>query len=187
MSYHGILEEHLLHFNVYRRAQSLTLMNSSDRDDPFEHVGRKEMFDQRKEWEAIVFAEEPKSNPVAIEDYLASIFGSTSKAKKMVKPPLETLREAMGSFKLMQLRVDSLKICIAGVLKADLLSEVKRKTLAELSGNPMILQELVDVLNMEIDALVSWSWGEEAVSVDVRRALNGKYRVYMDEGTYSGA
>ena len=45
----------------------------------------------------------------------------------------------------------------------------------------MILREMVDVLNMQIEALESWSWGNEGISVDVRRALNGKYRVYMDE------
>lgn len=45
----------------------------------------------------------------------------------------------------------------------------------------MMLQEMADVLNMQIDALESWSWGNEPVPVEVRRALNGKYRVYMDE------
>ncbi len=45
----------------------------------------------------------------------------------------------------------------------------------------MMLQEMSDVLNMQIDALESWSWGNEPVPVEVRRALNGKYRVYMDE------
>lgn len=40
---------------------------------------------------------------------------------------------------------------------------------------------MADVLNMQIDSLESWSWGEEAIPVEVRRALNGKYRVYMDE------
>ncbi len=53
--------------------------------DHFEHVGRKEMYDQRKEWESIVFTEGSTSDPVAIKTYLAGIFGSTSKAKKNSK------------------------------------------------------------------------------------------------------
>ena len=38
-----------------------------------------------------------------------------------------------------------------------------------------------DVLNIEIDGLDSWNWGDEAIPLEIRRALNGKYRVYMDE------
>ena len=66
-------------------------------------------------------------------------------------------------------------MCIAGLLKADLLSETKRKTLAEVSNNSFILSETVDVLNTEIDALNSCSWGEEAVLVELRQTLNGKH------------
>lgn len=154
---------------------------ASDGTDPFGHVGRKEMYDQRKEWESIVFSTASKSDPTAITKYLETLFGSTEKAKKMVKSPLELLRDEMRSFELGKMDVDDLKVTIAGVLKTDLLSDAKRKTLAEFSDNPMILSEMVDVLNMEIDTLDTWSWGDEAVAVEVRRSLNGKYRVYMDE------
>lgn len=154
---------------------------SSNSQDPFEHVGRREMYDQRREWESIVFAEGSTSNPVAIETYLTSIFGSTSKAKKMVKEPLEALREGMGTFELGTFDTSALQSCMTGMLKTDLLSEEKRKTLVGFSNNSIILQEIADVLNIQIDALESWSWGEEGVPVNVRRALNGKYRVYMDE------
>ena len=154
--------------------------SSSETDDPFEHIGRKEMHEQRKEWESIVFAEGSKSDPKGIEAYLESLFGSTSKAKKMLKTPLETLRETMKSFKLETLEPDVLKICATGILKTDLLSEPKRKTLAELRNNPIVLQEIADVLNMQIDTLEKWSWGDEPIPVEVRRSLNGKYRVHMD-------
>ncbi|KAG7001951.1 hypothetical protein G7Y79_00030g064840 [Physcia stellaris] len=164
-----------------KTGESPSESTASDGTDPFEHVGRKEMYDQRKEWESIVFSTNSKSDPAAINKYLETIFGSTGKAKKMVKSPLEMLRDQMRSFELGKLDVDDLKLTIAGVLKTDLLSDAKRKTLAEFSGNPMILSEMVDVLNMEIDTLDTWSWGDEAVPVDVRRSLNGKYRVYMDE------
>lgn len=153
----------------------------NDVAESLKHGGRKAMYDQRKEWESIVFAEDSKSDPVAIENYLSSIFNSNLPAKKMTKSPLEALKDKMGSFQLGNLSKDTLKVCIAGLLKIDLLSDTKRKTLADISKNSLILSEMVDVLNMEISALDSWSWGEEAVTVDLRRPLNGKYRVYMDE------
>jgi len=128
-----------------------------------------------------VFANDPRTDSTAVEAYLSSIFGSTSQAKKVTKSPLENLRETLGSFDLGTLDVESFKTCISGVLKIDLLSDAKRKTVSEFLGSPMILREMVDVLNMQIEALESWSWGNEGISVDVRRALNGKYRVYMDE------
>lgn len=155
---------------------------ASSSQGPFEQLGRKEMYDQRREWESIVFAEGSTSNPAAIKMYLTSIFGSTSKAKRMVKEPLDTLRECMRTFNLGVFDIPALETCIKGLLETEMLSEEKRKVLTDLRNNPAILQELVDVLNMQLDALESWSWGEEAIPVNVRRALNGKYRVYMDEG-----
>ena len=149
--------------------------------DHFEHVGRKEMYDQRREWESIVFAEGSTSNPVATRMYLTSIFGSTSKAKRVVKEPLETLRECMRTFKLGTLDVSALQTCMTAILETDMLSEEKRKALDDLRNNPAILKEVIDVLNTQIDLLESWSWDEEGIPVNVRRALNGKYRVYMDE------
>ena len=161
--------------------ESPSNLSGSGDIDPFEHVGRKEMYDQRKEWESIVFADDSKSDPAAIEAYLASLFSSVSQAKRLTKSPLETLREKLESFELGTCDVDNLKTCITGVLNTDLLSDSKRKTLSEFAGNSIILREIVDVLNMQIDDIDSWGWGTEAVSVDVRRALNGKYRIYMDE------
>ncbi|MCJ1278830.1 hypothetical protein MMC21_006649 [Puttea exsequens] len=157
---------------------------ASDESEPvdlFEHVGRKEMHDQRKEWESIVFTKNTKANSPTIETYLEKIFGSTSRSKKLLKTPLEVLRESMESFRLDQFTTNNLKEAMKGILVTDLLSEPKRKTLEDFQNNSLILQEMTDVLNMQIDALETWTWGQEAVPVIVRRALNGKYRVYADE------
>lgn len=149
--------------------------------DHFEHIGRKEMYDQRRDWESIVFAEGSTSNPARTKMYLTNIFGSTLKAKRIVKEPLETLRECMRTFKLGTFDVSEVQTCMTAMLETDMLSEEKRKVLGDLRNNSAILQEIVDVLNTQIDVLESWSWGEEGIPVNVRRALNGKYRVYMDE------
>lgn len=50
---------------------------SSNSQDHFENVGRKEMYHQRREWESIVFAEGSTFDPAAIKTYLTGIFGST--------------------------------------------------------------------------------------------------------------
>ena len=153
-------------------------------EERFEHVGRKEMYEQRREWEGIVFVDDTKTSPDALETYLGRLFGSTTTTKakkKLIESPLEKLRESMKTFKLDRVTTDTLKTAIGGILATDLLSEPKRKALADFQNNPLIRQEIADVLNMQIDALGSWSWGPDAVPVIVRRALNGKYRVYADE------
>lgn len=154
---------------------------TADLGNSFEYVGRAEMHEQRKEWEFLVFAETSNADPLAIQAYLESIFGSTSKSKKMTKSPLEELRSGMQSFKLGKLDTEDLKLLIEGILTTDLLSEQKRKALVEFQHSPLVLHEMTDVLNIQLDALESWSWGPEAIPVEIRRALNGKYRVYMDE------
>ena len=153
----------------------------SESEDPFEQVGRKEMYDQRKEWESIVFDGGSKPDTAAIEAYLEGLFGSTAKSRKVAKTPIELLRGSMRDFVLGRFDVNVLKTCIKGILRMDLLSEVKRKALTGFQNNPVFLSEMSDVLNMQVDTLDTWTWGEEAIPVEIRRALNGKYRVYMDE------
>ncbi|KAL6721833.1 hypothetical protein ACLMJK_000938 [Lecanora helva] len=165
---------------LQNRTISPSATSEGGSDDPFENIGRKEMHEQRTEWESIVFAEGSRSDPAAIQAYLDNLFGSTSQAKKSLKTPLETMRETMKSFKLGNLDPAMLETCATGILKTDLLSEAKRKTLAELRNDSRVLQEIADVLNMQIDTLEEWSWGDDPIPVEVRRSLNGKYRVHMD-------
>ena len=129
------------------------------------------MQEQRAEWESIVFDPLMSSDPVAIKDYLSNLFGSTLKAKKPSKTPLESLREHMkDKLSLGRFTID-----------VDLLSREKRNALAEFQNSPMVLAELADVLNMESDALELWSWGDGAIPLEMCRHLNGKYRFFMHE------
>lgn len=88
----------------------------------------------------------------------------------MTKSPLENLRRTLGSLDLGTLDVDSLGACISGVRKDDLRSDAKREIVSEFLNSLMILREMVDALNLQVDALESWSWGRECIPVDVRRA-----------------
>jgi len=165
----------------------------------YERVGRKEMHEQRKLWESFVFTEKPVEQG-KIEAYLNDIFETTVQANKVKKSPLQNLRDSMkqvmdfksdlqtpkqkddplGHPPTMRLTVPKLKACIGGVLQSNLLAGKKREGLVALQDQPAVLTELVDVLNMDLDALDTWKWDPAPVSLDMRRELNGKYRVYMD-------
>ncbi|KAL8828043.1 MAG: hypothetical protein Q9170_006771 [Blastenia crenularia] len=149
--------------------------------DSFETVGCQEMYDQWREWETLVFDSTKKSDPESIKAYLSTLFNSTAKSKKLTKTPLENLRIRMKEFDLGIFYKDSLKSCIKGLLKTDLLSPSKRAALLDIKDNGLVLDEMVDVLNIQIENLDHWSWGAEPVSIDLRRQVNAKYRFYMDE------
>lgn len=151
-----------------------------DSGDSFEQVGRAEMHKQRQAWESLVF-KESRTNPNTITAYLTELFSSTSKAKKLTKTPLENLREQMKSFKIAQMTKEDLEQTMNGLVKTDLLSEQSRRALSEFQSNKRVSAEILDVLNLQLDRLDSWSWGTEAIPLEMRRTLNGKYRVYMDE------
>lgn len=168
----------------------------------FAQMGRKEMHEQRKEWETYAFTER-KVDQAKIQMYLEDIFGTTLQSKKLEKSPLEMLRESMkrvmdfktgDEFRIGEddarhsgkriLDINALEHSIRGVLKSDLLSPEKNEALSGLLDQKRdVLEELVDVLNMDLDALGSWDW-EGPVCLHMRRQLNGKYRVYMDEETH---
>ena len=148
-----------------------------EEEDSFEPVGRKEMHEQRKQWEQLVFDPPSAPNTSAIETYLKDLFASTTESQVALKK----LRESMEEFKLAHITPEEVKITTRNLLSSDLLNFEKQAALKDLRDNPLVLTEIADVLNMQLDALPSWSWGSEPVSLELRRALNGKYRVFMDE------
>ncbi|PSN60610.1 hypothetical protein BS50DRAFT_579135 [Corynespora cassiicola Philippines] len=175
--------------------------------DSFDQVGRKEMHEQRQQWESYAFTER-KVDQARIEAYLNEIFGTTQQAKRIAKTPLQYLRDAMKNVwdfksdlqpakkedkpddlasritKDHRFTEDSLKASIAGVLQSDLFAGEKREALVDLQSRPTVLKEMVDVLNMDLDALDEWQWEPTPIRLTMRRQLNGKYRVYMDEETH---
>lgn len=156
--------------------------SASDRsEDSFEAVGRQEMYDQWREWETLVFDKTKKSDSESIKVYLSNLFNSTAKSKKLTKTPLEDLRTRMKAFDLGKFDKTSLKWSIKGLLKTDLLVPSKRAALLDIKDNSLVLDEMVDVLNIQIDNLDQWSWGDEPIPIELRRQVNGKYRFYMDE------
>ncbi|EAW07507.1 uncharacterized protein ACLA_022210 [Aspergillus clavatus NRRL 1] len=156
-------------------------------DKGFEQVGRAEMQEQRATWEALVFATAER-NPESIRAYLDGLFAATG----MSRQALKELRESIKSFgtdlaaQKKSFSLDDLKWVSQSLLKTDLLSKEKTVILKEFMRNEAVAQEVVDVLNMRLSSLDSWTWPEEGIPVEMRRQLNGKYRVFMDEDLLDG-
>lgn len=73
---------------------------------------------------------------------------------------------------------DVVEWCVKGLLSVDLLSRDKRNAL---QSNPPVLVELTNFLNIKLDAIDYWPCCDNPIPLDMRRHLNGKYCVFMDE------
>ncbi|KAA8634196.1 hypothetical protein SMACR_06591 [Sordaria macrospora] len=151
--------------------------------DDFVPVGRKEMHEQRKTWEEFVFAAK-ETDKDAIKQYLEDVFVGSSKdcqrALADLRKNFKDLQDSKHSNWSHPFNEKVVKGCIEGILRSNNVTGEKRSTLRDFSNNSVVLQEIADVLNMRIEARASWTW-EEPVVVEQRRALNGKYRFFVDE------
>ncbi|KAG5292975.1 RT-like superfamily domain-containing protein [Histoplasma ohiense] len=147
-----------------------------------EHVGREEMHEQRAEWESLVF-DPAQTDTAAIERYLEQLFAQT----RLSQQALEDLRSSVKAFSKEMLAdqkaftPSSLKWITSGVISSDIFSPDKVVILKGFLENEDVAQEVADVLNMRLAQLDTWKWGSEVIPLEMRRQLNGKYRVYMDE------
>ncbi|RDW89863.1 uncharacterized protein DSM5745_01638 [Aspergillus mulundensis] len=151
-------------------------------DSGMETVGRAEMHEQRKTWEDIVFSDS-NVQADAIRTYLDNLFTQTALSQQALKELRETIKSFATSLAAEKtwITVDDLSWISGSLLRTDLLSKEKTVILKELMRNNAVAQEVADVLNMRIASLESWSWPDEGIQVEMRRQLNGKYRVFMDE------
>jgi hypothetical protein len=148
----------------------------------FEPVGRAEMHEQRATWEQYVF-NEASVNEKTINAYLDNLFTKTNLSRQALKD----LRLKIKSFadelaaKRTWFTADDLKWVSRALLRSDSLTKEKSAILKDFMLNQSVAQEVADVLNMRLASLESWAWPTEGVPVEMRRQLNGKYRVFMDE------
>lgn len=142
-------------------------------------VGREEMHQQRATWEEYVFKEK-KTEAEAIRAYLNDIF-SSKEAQAALETVRATFKEFQRNWKSQQhFNETTLKTCINGMLRSDILTEEKRTTLRDFADNKVVLAEIADVLNVSMNMIDTWSWSAPLV-VEQRRNLNGRYRFYTDE------
>ncbi|KAI4272982.1 MAG: hypothetical protein LQ337_004941 [Flavoplaca oasis] len=161
--------------------QASTGENGESSDEPFELVAQTKLQQLREMFESYVFT--PLDvDTAAISYHLDGLFDSEDAAKA-----LKDLRKEVGDISSNLTNFSDpfdpilLGWCIKGLLKNDLLTEHKKTLLAEFLQNKVVLAEIADVLNMRYASLESWTWGDEGISVEPRKQLNGKYRVMMDE------
>ncbi|RMJ23844.1 hypothetical protein PHISP_05276 [Aspergillus sp. HF37] len=154
--------------------------NSAD----FQPVGRAEMHEQRATWESYVFDDDARVvDADTIRGYLDGLFGQTALSQQALDELRERMRTFGAEFAERQewFTVEDLRWVSKSLLRADLLSKEKTVILKEFMQSKEVVQEVADVLNMRLAALDSWGWPADGVPVEMRRQLNGKYRVYMDE------
>ncbi|KAF7714244.1 Uncharacterized protein PECH_002837 [Penicillium ucsense] len=138
---------------------------SAQSQDSFEKVGRAEMHEQRAQWESLVFHDDSQTDAASIEAYLDGLF----KFSQLTRESLKKIRESMQKF--------GNEMSTTGEwLTVTDLKWVSRAFMR----NEEVLQEVADVINMRLASLETWSWGEGGIPVEMRRQLNGKYRVFMD-------
>jgi hypothetical protein len=158
-------------------------LRASSSDGTFEKIGRKEMHQQREKFEELIFR--PNDTDVAaIEKYLEDLFSFGADDDKAAEAALKRLRTqivvAAENFTKSPTEENILK-SIRLLLQSGLLSDDKAATMREFMDNKIVLKEFTDVIKMYVSSISNWSWPAEGIPLEMRRQLNGKYRVYMDE------
>jgi hypothetical protein len=150
----------------------------------FEDVGDSVKKESRQEWEQAV-SEPAKIDQHALNGYLSHLFALRDQKKSAKTKGLEQIRDKVTEFENTlaapeQFNTATLTWVINGLLASDLLTDERRGVLRDFIGNPTILAEVADVLNMRLAALGTWSWGE-SVTLEQRRKITGIYNILMHE------
>ncbi|KAJ3565396.1 hypothetical protein NP233_g7655 [Leucocoprinus birnbaumii] len=140
--------------------------------------GREEMHEQVARLRSIIF-QPTNMDTEALEAYLASVFSS-----KAAQAILDDMRVGMAKFgsalRDRTITANDMRWTVESLLASDLMSPDKRAALREFTDNQTVLEELSNVINMRLRAFGSWKWPNEAITVDMRRYLHGKYRAFTD-------
>lgn len=161
------------------------LSEEEKKTDNNEFSGRQEMYDQRATWESIVFSQE--DDPVSsdsINEYLNKLFFGEN-TLRVTQQAMQKMRKSVQnqSVKMesqLDISLNNLRAIAEAVLESGQLSQDKRSTLKAFMNDNQVLQEICDVLNMRLANLDNWDWSLDVIPLEMRRQLNGKYRVYMD-------
>ena len=126
----------------------------TDSSSSFEDIGRKEMHEQRAQWESLVFSKkETDSN--TINGYLSKLFISNKASTRALSDLRGQIQRFGANFATgsCQFDTDFLETTIKGLSMSDLLSEEKNAILKTFSSNKEVLSEICDVLNMRLLSL----------------------------------
>lgn len=166
--------------------KTATAGSEADMGDSFEELPSAKKMEARKIWEKSAF--DPASvNVPALNNYLQSLFGANKKntgsALSRIRTQIENFEDSLTHSS--QFDPNTLRWVIKSLRNSDLLSNEKREVLGDFLSNDVILSEIADVLNMRLEALDRWSWGDY-VHLEQRRQINGQYQVHMQEDVLQG-
>ncbi|KAJ4407517.1 hypothetical protein N0V91_003785 [Didymella pomorum] len=150
-------------------------------EESFEELPSAKRLEARRGWEKSVF-EPAVVNLPALNTYLERMFITDNKA---VASAIMELRRKVADFEVSlasssQFTPHSMRWVIKSLQGSDLLSNDKRDVLSDFLSNDVILAEIADVLNMRMEALDRWEWGDH-VLLEQRRSIGGQFHVHMHE------
>ncbi|KAG9221393.1 hypothetical protein CCMSSC00406_0009842 [Pleurotus cornucopiae] len=152
--------------------------------EEFVDMGRKEMVEQMEQLQEIIFKPAAIDVP-AYHSYLDGLF-STDIGKEVLTSVRDQIKAASVQLQHERITAADMSWTIQSALSSDLMNEAKRATLKEMAASTIVLEELASVLTMRLADLESWTWPADGILVDMRRALNGKYRAFTDPDILDG-
>lgn len=177
-----------------KTSSSSTQSEMSDTDSEVA-VGRKEMHEQRQIWESHVTIQRDTDTD-RIVAFLDDLFGVKAKQHNgkdndnddaLSDPRTAHLRDIRNTIHStskqgIPITTSIVKSAIDAVLSADQLTSEKRRAMQDIRNRPNIIREIVDILQIDVEfsALAKRSYSEVPTSMQMRKAINGKYRVYLD-------
>jgi hypothetical protein len=117
-----------------------------------------------------------------IEEYLASLFDNRGAQNKLqrIRRDMESYGEDLMEFNG-EVEEETLQWCIVDLIKNELISDEKKKTLQGYLQSPMALSELAGLLKMK--SIQHWKWrgAEKGLPVTARMNGEGKYCIVVEE------
>ena len=155
--------------------------NLSDKGESAQ--GTSELREQLNTWQSYAF-EETLTDKSEIMAYLENLFLGNRRHSALNKSPFDELRESIAKFNEVTINKDTIHTAVYALLKEDLFTGEKRDALEDLKTRHIVMEEIADALRSDLNALDWWSWQSCVIPVHLRRHINGRFRVYLDEEIY---
>lgn len=152
-------------------------------DDFQSAQGRSELREQLNTWKSYAF-DERLTDKKEIMEYLDNLFLGKQQRSVLKESPFDQLRSAIAKFDEVSIDKNTIRVAVHALLKEDLFTGEKRDALEDLKTRDIVMEEIADALRSDLNALDWWSWQSNAIPVHLRRHINGRFRVYMDEEIY---
>lgn len=148
---------------------------SVDLEDDFEVVDSHEPNQVLEKFEKEAFATDDVEID-AIEAYMGGLGVQLSLREQEIDAGEESIPEDM------EIGQDFMMWCVADLLRNDLISEDKKRTLSEYLQSPIALKELTSIINAKPMRLWNYKDAEKGLPVTIRQDAKGQPCVVIEEG-----